>query len=236
MSGCVTCLTELGKYHVLAYVVDSWKLSQRRVKNIQCFHSYKIFNWHLEQRRLVPQWCHLAVMPPKSRPPPVMHMWSERDMTRIFWNVDIMRIKQIQHIQGLTKSVQLEKCFLAPWQRDRLLCCVEFHIETWGRTVQNGRCWSSVEWERGSVNVWYVAEKSCESLTEFQHFTFPETFLRTTELDITSNYESSSVDCEERLWPPVAGRKSDRLTHRPPALLLAEQLERKKKKTNKRGE
>lgn len=68
---------------------------------------------------------------------------------------------------------------------------------------------------------------------------FSETFLRTTKFDITRNYESSSVDCEERLWPPVVGRKSDRLTRRLRALLLAEKTweeEHPQKKKTKRGE
>lgn len=131
-----SCLTEL-QYHVSAYAVDSWKLSQRRVKNLQWFHAYKCLIGISNSGLLFGS----SATSPSSSSSHVHVLW----MWHVFF--EMLRMKQIQHIQ-------------------------EFHIETWWCTIQNGRCWSSVEWERGSVNVWYVTEKCCEFFTEFQRLDF----------------------------------------------------------------
>lgn len=197
-----SCLTEL-QYHVSAYAVDSWKLSQRRVKNLQWFHAYKCLIGISNSGLLFGS----SATSPSSSSSHVHVLW----MWHVFF--EMLRMKQIQHIQ-------------------------EFHIETWWCTIQNGRCWSSG-----------VGTRLCKFLIchwkmlwifyRIPALRFSETFLRTTKFDITRNYESSSVDCEERLWPPVVGRKSDRLTRRLRALLLAEKTweeEHPQKKKKPRGE
>lgn len=164
-----------------------------------------MFNWHLEQRPLVRQQCHLAVIF-------LLSCTCALNVTRIFWNVEDETNSTYPGVSYWDLMVHYPK-----W-KVLILCGVGTRL---------CKC---------LIRHW----KMLWIFYRIPALRFSETFLRTTKFDITRNYESSSVDCEERLWPPVVGRKSDRLTRRLRALLLAEKTweeeHPQKKKKTKRGE
>lgn len=163
-----------------------------------------MFNWHLEQRPLVRQQCHLAVIF-------LLSCTCALNVTRIFWNVEDETNSTYPGVSYWDLMVYYPK-----WKV--LILC--------GAGTRLCKC---------LIRHW----KMLWIFYRIPALRFSETFLRTTKFDITRNYESSSVDCEERLWPPVVGRKSDRLTRRLRALLLAEKTweeEHPQKKKKPRGE